>query len=311
MSQNILTSAHLLEMFMPYLYDEPRMIDVLRTVAQVDFYRGVELPVFFDRENRKVVRSLIEQHHLFGGTSVTPYLKAQKLNLSDLEGEGRRRAVALVKQLASYAAECGYTNICIPSGDDPGDAMRGFAKVVLAESLVELAEYMDTLGLKLTVEPLDRYAFKKQLIGPMEETVMWFKSIHESCLNTYIHWDSAHEALGGIDLMHSLNLAAPYLAQLHLCDAITDMSHPCFGDLHMDCALAPTWETEGFLTPEVGAHILSKVASFDTPAGVSHVYASVEIHGYPGAHLWSIEGHARAFLQRCFQLAGLTCEAEH
>lgn len=305
MSQTILTSTHLLEMFMPYMYDEARMLEVLGKIAGFGFYKSVELPVFFDSENRTAVRSIIEGNRLFGGTSVTPYVKAQKLSLADLDEDGRMRAVALVRQLSNYAADCGFTNICIPSGDDPGADMRGLAKVVLAESMIELADHMDTLGLKLTIEPLDRYAYKKQLIGPMEENVVWFKPIHERCANAYIHWDSAHEALGGIDLMHSLELAAPYLAQLHLCDAITDVTHPCFGDLHMDCALAPDWKTEGFLTPEVGAQILSKVASFDKPAGVSDVYASVEIHGYPGTHLWLIEEHARAFLQRCFDLAGL------
>lgn len=307
MSQTIKTSTHLLEMFMPYMYDEARMLEVLRRVVRLDFYRGVELPVFFDGENRKAVRSLIEQQGLFGGTSVTPYVKAQGLSLADLDKGGRRRAVDLVKQLARYAADCGYTNICIPSGDDPGAPLRGFAKVALAESIVEIAEHMDGLGEKLTIEPLDRFAYKKQLIGPMEEDVVWFKPLFEQCPNVYIHWDSAHEALGGIDLTRSLELASPYIAQVHLCDAITDVSHPCFGDLHMDCAMAPDWETEGFLTPEVGSQILRTVASFDTPAGVSDVYASVEIHGHPGAHLWLLEEHARKFLQRCFELAGMDC----
>lgn len=305
MSQRLLMSTHLLEMFMPYMYDEARMIELLNKTAALEFYKGVELPVFFDSENRAKVRSIIESHHLFGGTSVTPYVKAQKLSLADLDEAGRARAVTLVKQLSNYAADCGYTNVCIPSGDDPGAAMRGFAKVVLAESIAELAEHMSHLGLNLTIEPLDRYVYKKQLIGPMEENVTWFKPIHESCPNAYIHWDSAHEALGGIDLMHSLELASPYLAQFHLCDAITEVSHPCFGDLHMDCAMAPDWETEGFLTPEVGAQILSKVASFDKPAGVSDVYVSVESHGHAGTHLWLLEEHARNFLKRCFDLAGL------
>ncbi|MGI6756142.1 MAG: sugar phosphate isomerase/epimerase family protein [Atopobiaceae bacterium] len=305
MPQKILPSTHLLEMFMPYMYDEARMVDVLEKAVSFNYYRSVELPVFFDIERRKQVRHTIESNHLFGGTSVTPYVKAQHLSLADTDLDGRMRAVALVKQLSTYAADCGYTNICIPSGDDPGEAIRGFAKVALAESIEELADHMDKYGQKLTIEPLDRFAYKKQLIGPMEEDVVWFKPIHEKSKNAYIHWDSAHEALGGIDLMHSLELASPYLAQFHLCDAITDQNHPCFGDLHMDCAMAPDWETEGFLTPEVGAQILKKVASFDKPEGVSNVYASVEIHGYPGSHLWLIEKHAREFLQRCFELSGL------
>ncbi|MEI3175372.1 MAG: hypothetical protein V8S96_02110 [Lachnospiraceae bacterium] len=75
---------------------------------------------------------------------------------------------------------------------------------------------------------------------------MWFHEVKEEAPNAFIHWDSAHEALARIDLMKSLDLAAPYLGQFHLCDAIVDPKEPCFGDLHMDVARAPEWKTEGF-----------------------------------------------------------------
>lgn len=305
MTQQLQKSVHLIEMFMPYRNDEKRMLEVLDDIVSLDYYKGVELPVFFDKLNRDRSRRVIEGHALFGGTSATPYIKDQHLSLADLDDASRSKAVALVKRLAEYSAESGYTNLCVPSGDDPGAALRGLAKVALADSLVEIANYLKGLGMNLTIEPLDRYAYKKQLIGPMEEGVIWFAPIHEACPNAFIHWDSAHEALGGIDLMKSLELASPFLAQFHLCDAICDPTHPCFGDLHMDCAVGPDWETEGFLTPEVATQILSKVASFDKPANVSDVYVSVEIHGYPGNHLWAIEEHGRKFLQHCFELAGL------
>ncbi len=305
MAQKLQKSVHLLEMFMPYRDDERRMLGVLDKTVDLNYYRGVELPIFFDKKSRVRCHQVIESNGLFGGTSVTPYVKDQGLSLADLDADGRKRAVDLVKQLAELSSECGYTNLCIPSGDDPGPSFRGMAKVVLADSMVQIADHIKPLGMNLTIEPLDRYAYKKQLIGPMEENVVWFEPIYEECSNVHIHWDSAHEALGGIDLMRSLELCRPFLAQFHLCDAICDPNHPCFGDLHMDCAVAPDWETEGFLTPEVGARILSKVASFDKPRGVSDVYVSVEIHGHPGSHLWMIEEHGRRFLQHCLELAGL------
>ncbi len=305
MAQELRKSVHMLEMFMPYRDDERRMLEALDRVVDLGYYEGVELPVFFDRKSCERCHRVIESNGLFGGTSVTPYVKDQGLSLADLDADARRKAVGLVKTLTEHSSECGYTNLCVPSGDDPGAAFRGMAKVALADSMVQIADHIRPLGMNLTIEPLDRYAYKRQLIGPMEEDVVWFEPIHEQCPNAFIHWDSAHESLGGIDLMESLELCRPFLAQLHLCDAICDPSHPCFGDLHMDCAVAPDWETEGFLTPEVGARILEKASSFDKPAGVSDVYVSVEIHGHPGSHLWTIEEHGRAFLQHCLELAGL------
>ncbi len=292
-------------MFMPYRKDEARMLEVLRRAVKLDFYKGVELGTFFDAKNRKAVRDILEANHLNGTTFVTPYVKENKLSLSDLNEDGRQKAIALVKEHAGYAAETGYTNFGVPSGDDPGAEKREEAKKVLADSMVELADYLKGLGLNLTIEPLDRYAYKKQLIGPMEETTQWFAPIHEACPNAYIHWDSAHEALGKTNLDDSITWASPYIAQFHLCNAILDTEHPCFGDLHMDVGTAPDFTTEGFLSPEIGAHILKKIASYDKPAGIKDVYVSVEVLGHPGDDLWLKEKNAREFLMKCFDLAGM------
>ncbi len=162
----------------------------------------------------------------------------------------------------------------------------------------------------MTLEPLDRYAYKKQLIGPMLESMQWFAPIHEEYPNTFIHWDSAHEALGKTDLMLSLNYAKPYIAQFHLCNAIVDPFHPCFGDLHMDVGEAPEFETDGFLTPEIGAKILQGVASFPKPEGIRNTYVSIEVLGHPGDNLWHKEESSRLFLQKCFALADRISSSE-
>lgn len=308
MAQKILPGGHFLEMFMPYRSDEAKMIQVLERACGFGFYKNAELGIFFDKENRKRVRTILEENRMNATTFSTPWVKDDKLSLADLDEGKRRKAVDLCKKLADLAAETGYSNFGVPSGDDPGPVFRGLAKLALKESLIEIAEHLKQYGMNLTIEPLDRYAFKKQLIGPMEENVVWFHEVKEEVPNAFIHWDSAHEALARIDLMKSLDLAAPYLGQFHLCDAIVDPKEPCFGDLHMDVARAPEWKTEGFLTPEVGAEILKKVASFDRPAGMEQVYVAVEVLGHPGDDLWLKEENVRAFLKRCFELAGLPTE---
>lgn len=308
MAQKILPGGHLLEMFMPYRSHEAKMIDVLERAASFGFYKNMELGIFFDRENRRTVRNILEVNKLNATTFSTPWVKDDKLSLADLDEGRRRKAVDLCKKLADLAAETGYSNFGVPSGDDPGPVFRGLAKLALKESMIEIADHLKQYNMNLTIEPLDRYVFKKQLIGPMEENVVWFKEVKEEAPNAYIHWDSAHEALGGIDLMESLDLTAPFLGQFHLCDAIVDAREACFGDLHMDVARAPEWKTEGFLAPEVGAEILRKVASFDKPEGMPQVYVAVEVLGHPGDDLWLKEQNVRAFLTRCFELAGLELE---
>ena len=305
MAHRILPSCHLLEIFMPYRKDEERMLNVLRKVVDLGFYRGVELGTFFNRYNRMYVRDVLEKNNLHATTFVMPYAKEAGICLSSLDGDFRKASVAFVKEHAALAAETGYTNFVVPCGDDPGDANRSLAKKVLADSLVELADYFKELGINLLLEPLDRYAYKKQLIGPMKESMVWFAPIHDTCPNAYIHWDSAHEALGGTDLMLSIEMASAYIAQAHLCNAILDRDHPCFGDLHMDCGVAPDFKTEGFLTPEIGAQILQKIAFYDKPAGVKDTYVSIEVLGHPGDDLWLKERNSREFLCKCFELAGM------
>ena len=303
MAQKLVPSGHLLEMFMPYRDDEKRMLEVLKKAASRGFYKNVELPAFKDKYRKMYVRNTLEENGLTATTFVTPYVKEKKLSLCDLDESRRREAIKLCKEYAGHASDIGIMHFGVPSGDDPGDEKRAEAKKVMAESLVELANYVKGLGMNLTIEPLDRYAYKKQLIGPMKETSIWFAPIHEVCPNAFIHWDSAHEALGGTDLMHSIEYVAPFIGQFHLCDAITDVNHPCYGDLHMEVAEAPDWKTEGFLTPEVGAQILRKIAAYDKPEGVKHVCVAVEVLGHPGDNLWNKEKNAREFLAKCFELA--------
>ena len=288
---------------MPYRDDEKRMLEVLKKAASRGFYKNVELPAFKDKYRKMYVRNTLEENSLTATTFVTPYVKEKKLSLCDLDESRRKEAIELCKEYAGHASDIGIMHFGVPSGDDPGDEKRAEAKKVMAESLVELANYVKGLGMNLTIEPLDRYAYKKQLIGPMKETSIWFAPIHEACPNAFIHWDSAHEALGGTDLMHSIEYVAPFIGQFHLCDAITDVNHPCYGDLHMEVAEAPDWKTEGFLTPEVGAQILRKIAAYDKPEGVKHVCVAVEVLGHPGDNLWNKEKNAREFLAKCFELA--------
>ena len=103
--------------------------------------------------------------------------------------------------------------------------------------------------------------------------------------------------------MQSLEYAAPYTAQIHLCNAILDRLHPCYGDLHMECGTAPDFENEGFLTPKLGAEIIRRFAAADKPEGVERFTVSIEVLGHPGDDLWLKEKNTRAFLQKCFELA--------
>ena len=184
MSQKLYPSAHILEMFMPYLHDEKRLIGVLKAIAEKDFYRNVELPSFPTKEHRRTVRSILEDSALTAITFVAPFLNEQKLSLCDLDDRRRKEVLAFLKMHADFCAESGYMTFGVPSGPDPGDELRNEAMAAQADSLAEIADYVAKLGMKCSIEPLDRYAHKKGLIGPMDEVVEWFRPLHEAYIWT-------------------------------------------------------------------------------------------------------------------------------
>jgi len=305
MPQKLYPSAHILEMFMPYLHDEKRLIEVLKKIAEMDFYRNVELPTFPTKDHRDNVRRILRDNDLTAATYAAPYLNERGMSLCDLNDRRRAETIRYLKMQADLAAECGYSTFGVPSGPYPGDEFHDEAMAVQADTLARIADYTALLGMNCSIEPLDRYVHKKALIGPMDEVISWFKPLHRAHPNLFLHWDSSHEQLGGLGIFNTLDMAAPYLSQIHLCDCIDDPTHPCFGDLHMDPAEAPDWETEGFLTPEVGAEIIRRAAAFDKPAGVRRFWVSVEVLGHKGDNLWHKERIAREFLTRCWELSGV------
>lgn len=305
MPQKLYPSAHILEMFIPYLHDEKRLIEVLRKIAEMDFYRNVELPTFPTKEHRDTVRRILRDNDLTAATYAAPYLNEREMSLCDLNDRRRAETIRYLKMQADLAAECGYSTFGVPSGPYPGDEFHDEAMAVQADTLARIADYTALLGMNCSIEPLDRYVHKKALIGPMDEVVRWFKPLHRAHPNLFLHWDSSHEQLGGLGIFNTLDMAAPYMSQIHLCDCIDDPTHPCFGDLHMDPAEAPDWKTEGFLTPAVGAEIIRRAAAFDKPEGVRRFWVSVEVLGHKGDNLWHKERIAREFLTRCWEESGV------
>ena len=305
MPQKLYPSAHILEMFMPYLHDEKRLIEVLRKIAEMGFYRNVELPTFPTKEHRDTVRRILRDNDLTAVTYAAPYLNEREMSLCDLNDRRRAETIRYLKMQADLAAESGCMTFGVPSGPYPGDEFHDEAMAVQADTLARIADYTALLGMNCSIEPLDRHAHKKALIGPMDEVVRWFKPLHRAHPNLFLHWDSSHEQLGGLGIYNTLDMAAPYLSQIHLCDCIDDPAHPCFGDLHMDPAEAPEWKTDGFLTPGVGAEIIRRAAAFDKPEGVRRFWISVEVLGHKGDNLWHKERIAREFLTRCWEESGV------
>lgn len=300
-------SLHMLEIFMPAVTDENFFVQkILPDVAKIPFYTGIELPVIFKKENQKLVRKIVEDRDYQLTIWASPNINEKGDNLSALDPEERRRAVAYVKELLAEAAESGAYHVGLPSGPDVLPEKREDAKKALFESFCEISQEASKYqNMHLTLEPLDRYVHKKQLMGPIHEVIDWFEGLKKECPNFYIHWDSAHEALAEIDLEESMKRALPYMAQFHICNCVTDPSNPCYGDWHMELGNAPEYKNWGYLNLQGAAKMLRTAAEAETPAGIRDVHVGVEVRTHMGDDLWKREGEIRSFLQAAFDEAGL------
>ncbi|MCI8861824.1 MAG: TIM barrel protein [Lachnospiraceae bacterium] len=305
--QTILPSLHLLEVFMPVVSNEDFFIQhILQDVSKINFYKGIEMPVIFDRKNQKTLRETVSARNYQLTVWASPNLNEKGYNLSSLDPKLRKESVAFAKEMLAISAEMGGYHIGLPSGPDVEPDRREEAKKALFDSFCQIGmEAAKYSGLHLTFEPLDRYAHKKQLMGPIHEVIDWFRELKKECPAFYIHWDSAHEALAGINLTESLEAALPFLAQLHLCNCIIDPSHPCYGDHHMELGAPPEYINEGYLLPGISAEILQRVAAQDPVPGIRHTHIAVEVRTHMGNDMWKLEREIREYLMYVFELAGI------
>lgn len=306
MMRKILPSMHFLENFMPIMTNETLAVDLLEKASEIEFYEAVELGYIKDSNVRKKIRNIVENRNWQLTQWCSPVIADKGYSLSSLDKTERKKAINLAIELIDGISECGATRCGLQSGPDVSSALRDDAKKALLESCIEISEAAKKYeNMYLLIEPLDRYAHKKQLLGPIKEVVDWFKILKQYANNFYIHWDSAHEMLGGANLEDSLTLTAPYLAQFHICNCVIDKLHPYYGDHHMDVGSAPDFKTWGYLTPEVGASILNVAKNLQTCENINTTYCALEVRSHLGDDLWAKEKLIRTFLTKVFDLAGI------
>ena len=305
--QKIYPALHMLEIFQPLMQDERFFVDeMISRIPDIPFYKGIELGVFYDKACRKDIRKIVEDNKYQLTVWVSPTLTDYGYDLSSTDESTRKKAVARMIEGLDLSAEMGVKHCGIPCGPYPGPDKEEAAMEAFYRSIVDLLDVIDQYpGVDYIFEPLVRYANKRMLCGPMPEAVKLFARVAELSGKFYMHWDSAHEMLNKAPtLSESMEIAHPYIAQIHLCNCVTDPNHPYYGDWHMDVGEAPEYKNWGYLTPEVGAAVIKQLASYNTNPGLDRTFCSVEVKSAKGNDLWAKERLIRGFLQKVFDLAG-------
>lgn len=270
--------------------------EAVSRVADEGFYECVEIADINDVSDRKRIGKIVRSHDLVLTQWMTSILTSENLNLCSLDAELRKKSVARIKDCFEPAIECGVRKIAVLSGPDPGPALRADARKALHTSLCELAEALKTFGsVYLLIEPLDREAHKKGLIGPTPEAVSLIRNLRQSHPLTGLSWDSSHAALCGEDILESLSICKPYIVQLHLANPVLDHDRSDFGDNHIPLG-AP-----GFLTLQKVADLFQKAAEIGLFVG-QRLCISVEIRTPENVDPWQIVTEARHSLVKAWSL---------
>lgn len=298
--QTIHPSLLIGEMFFPITNNDLNLSEVIRRAGEIGFYEGVETGMIFDSKAALDIRTTCEDKGLRLTQWATLTINKENLNLSSMDRDIRKQSLARVRELIHLSAECGANSFGVTSGADSGAMDRESAKMCLADSLhVICDEVKQYKNMDVVLEHLDRYVHKKQLLGPVDETVAWMMPIRKDCPNMYLVWDAAHAALGGENLITTINQAAPIMAQMHLSNAVLNPSDPLYGDNHMKSG------TPGFLTVEVTAELLKTAISLDTPKERNGIFVAVEVRPKQGDDLWANEEVCRKFLKEAIQLTNV------
>jgi sugar phosphate isomerase/epimerase len=191
--------------------------------------------------------------------------------------------------------ELGVSVFGVAGGPDPGPDGRTEETAQFRRSLLELGEAAEAMGdVVVGVEPMDREAHKRCLIGPTREAVRLLAAVREHYPGVAVSWDSAHTALNGEDLFESLSTCGDLVAQIHLSNAVLDPASADYGDQHMAIG-AP-----GFLTADTIRAILSHCRRARGPsAGTLNV--AVEVRTSPGADPWSNVMQCEAVLREALR----------
>ncbi len=214
---------------------EGPILQTLKEILKINAVRAIEISWVKDKDQRKSVKKLL---HSWGGKIVfagSPVLALTHKNLSSLEEPLRMDSIEKGKQIIDEACYLGAHSVLLISGEDPGSEMRKEAKTRLVDSILKLDQYARSCNdeLKLTLEPADRDIHRRQLLGPIAESLEVIREIRQHSSNISLTIDMSHLAQLGEDKKKVIQLAKGYFNHVHLANAvIKNRNHPRFGDEH-------------------------------------------------------------------------------
>jgi len=214
---------------------EEDLVSDLARLSEFSAINSIELTTIIDSEIRREATEIL--HSSFAEViflAGLPSFKRQAfLNTSGAE---RERAVEYIKSLIEEANDLGASAFLVVSGPDVEIADRQESSRNLLTSLIELSEFMkiNFPHISLRLEHTDRDVHRKQLIGPISESLVLIQGVAEAGYKLELNLDLSHILQLGEQVSSTLELAKAHCSHFHFSNCILkDKLSNLYGDAHL------------------------------------------------------------------------------
>ncbi|NLA60226.1 MAG: TIM barrel protein [Firmicutes bacterium] len=208
----------------------------LDVILEDSAFGAIELTWIKDRATRRKVAEKLTGSGFQVMFSGGPPFSGSGLSLSSVDESRRLQAVEFAKYLVDMGCELDGRNLLVPSGPDPGEALRPLALQSLLKSLEEVCEYArerrPERPVVVCLEPFDREVDCRQLVGSTRLARDVVEKVRERYQNCGVTLDMSHVAQLGEDLEQATQDAGDCLVHAHVANCVLDPRDPLYGDKH-------------------------------------------------------------------------------
>lgn len=207
--------------------------ETIKKIAIDDYFDVIEITWIKDPETRRKVKSLLDTARMTVAYGAQPRLLTTGLNINDTDEEGRKLAVATLKEGIQEAYEMGAVGFAFLSGKYKDDEFeKSFDALV--KSTNEICKFADNIGdMQILHEIFDYNIDKKSLIGPAVLAAEYAQEIRKNHDNFGLMVDLSHLPLLGESPEKAILPVKDYLKHIHIGNCVvSDPSLPGYGDVH-------------------------------------------------------------------------------
>ncbi|GAB4369021.1 MAG: TIM barrel protein [Spirochaetales bacterium] len=222
--------------FMAYpttMKGEGPIVDTVRKIALDDYFDVIEVTWMKDPEVRKQVKKMLDTAHMTVAYGGQPRLLTTGLNINDLNEEGRKKAIATLKEGIDEAYELGAVGFAFLSGKYE-ESRKEDAFKALVDSTKELCAYAKSKGnLRIVHEVFDYDIDKKSLIGPAPLARRYAEEVRKEYDNFGLMVDLSHLPLVRESAKDAIHPIKEFLVHAHMGNCVVKSKDlPAYGDQH-------------------------------------------------------------------------------